>query len=996
MASKNQSWRFLASAVSVILFGGLVSGVGGQDFAKEIQAVSPLLEWKNIGPNLGGRSIAVGGSTKRLNEYYFGATGGGLWKTTSGGTEWFPVTDGHIGSASVGAIAVCQAYPNVVYIGTGEGQFRGTMSMGDGVYKTPDGGETWVHLGLGSSTGQTAISRVRVHPTDCDTVFVASMGDPWGPNEERGVYRSKDGGKSWDRVLYRNAETGAAEINFDPNNPDVLYATLWDMERRPWVANSGGPDSGLFKSVDGGDSWVELTDRLPLPEGRIGKMGVSVSGADSSRVYTLVEHHAGGLFRSDDGGSTWTQVNDERKLIDRAEYYIRVFADPVDLERVYVNTGSGFYMSDDGGKTYEKIPVPHGDNHDLWIDPTDNNRMIQSNDGGANVTVNGAETWTAQDYPTAQMYHVTTTGGFPFSVCGAQQDRTSVCLPVDGQGEYLYKAAAGEQGYLVFDPVNNDISIGGQQRGWMKRLDRSVGQRKAIDVWPDSKQGLPPDQIRERFPWTFPICLSPQEPGVVFVASQYVWRSEDYGESWTRISPDLSYADPTTVIGEQSIIPNQNSQDYYATIFALAVSPHDARTLWAGSDDGLIHITQDGGESWQNITPLGLPKDSRVSFIHASSHNPGKAYVAVERYKMQDLGVYVYKTGNFGQDWKLITRGVRDGHYARAVIEDPVRSEMLFLGTEHGPYVSLNDGDDWQPLSLNLPDVQVPDLTIRENTLAIATYGRSFWVLDDISPLRELTPGLLEQDVVLFGVSDAIRTRSEPTEFYRRRQLPNLNNAAIRFHLKKPVDKILIEIFTADGSPVWSYSDEELRSAGSHEVNWDLRYPEAEGFEGLRIRGGSTKGPVALPGTYEVRLIAAGVEKSVPLVIQRDPRLTSVSQADLEEQFQLAVRIHNRLDEALAAVREIRALKETVKDDALIDRLNEIEGKIYEGRARSPSGVLQFGVKLVNKLGILHERTLWSADGRPTQQTYQVFEKLSAELDVQLGALREIKGQIDS
>jgi photosystem II stability/assembly factor-like uncharacterized protein len=902
--------------------------------------------------------------------------------------------------------------------------------MGDGVYRSLDAGKTWTYLGLESSTGQQAVARVRIHPNDCDLVYAAVLGDPWGPNEERGIFRSADGGTTWEKILYRDDQTGAAELVLDPSNPRTMYATLWQVRRRPWEANSGGPGSGLFKSTDGGDHWNELTANPGIPTGRIGKMGVSVSGADPNRVYLLVEHERGGLFRSDDGGATWELANSNRVLYGRAEYYTRINADPQDRDKVYVLSGNGFFRSVDAGRTYTAIAVPHGDNQDLWIDPTDPQRMIQSNDGGANVSIDGGASWTAQDYPTSQMYHVITTNDFPYYVCGGQQDNSSKCVPSDGDGSYWYESAAGEQGYIAVHPKDTFIQYGGAQRGWLWRYDRSTGQRRSIDVWPDHVQGLPPNVIRERFQWTFPIIMSPHDANVVYVTSQHVWRTTNGGHSWERISPDLTYADPETLHGEQSIVPNQNSQDYYATIFSFAPSPHDPGTLWAGSDDGLVHVTRNGGVDWQNVTPPDLPKFSRVSLVEVSPHSPGKAYLAVERYKMQDTAPYIFKTDDYGASWTRITNGIPHGHYVRAVKEDTERPGLLFAGTEHAPYVSFDDGSSWQSLALDLPDLQVSDLEVKHNDLVISTYGRGFYVLDNIAPLRELDADVLSRSVHLFKPTDAVRSAAQPTQTYRRSVLPGANRVVIDYHLQRGAQRVTLEFEDSHGEIVRSFVGSPgrerrpvLRNDVGHWVNgpgagwsapppvvdvapgihrflWDMRCRPATEFEGMIVRGGNVAGPLVTPGEYTVRLTVDGQTQTHSFRIHPDPRLIDVTQEDFEAQFRLAMRIHGRLNDATSAVARIRDLKQQIDDRIgqtsdrgiaqsgrrLLQSLSDIEAEIYQVRITSPSGALQYGIKLTNKLAFL-KRIVTSADARPTQQSYEVFNQLSAQLDDLLAQL---------
>ncbi len=655
------------------------------------------MEWRNIGPERGGRSLGASGSPGRPLEYYFGATGGGLWKTVDGGQEWSPVTDGQLTSSSVGAVAVAETNPDIVYIGMGEVQLRGSITQGDGVYKTIDGGKTWRHLGLEETQ---AVSRIRVHPTNPDIVYVAALGHPYGDNEERGVFRSTDGGNTWEKVLYVSEKAGAVDLIIDRTNPKILYATTWQVYRKAWKMWGGGPDCKLWKSLDGGDTWVDLTTNPGMPEGPIGKIGVTVSPANPNRVWAIVEANEGGVFRSDDGGWTWKRTNDERKLRQRAFYYSRIYADPWDEDIVYcLNTG--LYRSRDGGVTFDdKIQVPHGDQHDLWIDPNNPNRMINSNDGGGNVTVNGGKTWTEQDYVTTQLYHVMATNDVPYHVAGAQQDNSTLAMPSDGWAHrqargpnhgWYYPVGGGESGYITQHPTDSDIFYAGSQGALLTRYDRSNGQIRDIQVYPRFFSGDPAMDLPERWQWTFPIVFAHQDPSIMYTCSQHVWKTTNDGQSWERISPDLTYADPGTLGKTGGIITmDMNGPEIYATVFALAPSHHDINTIWAGSDDGKIHITRDGGKKWNDITPPELPKFSRVSVIDESRHHPGTLYIAANRYQVDDRQPYVFKTTDYGKTWTKIITGIADGHFARAIREDHEKEGLLFLATEHGVYVSFN------------------------------------------------------------------------------------------------------------------------------------------------------------------------------------------------------------------------------------------------------------------------------------------------------------------
>ncbi|MEJ2502047.1 MAG: glycosyl hydrolase, partial [Gemmatimonadota bacterium] len=598
-----------ALALAALAFGCAPGAAVAQEPVAAPEPIAPaLLEpftWRNLGPERGGRSIAVAGHDERLLEYYFGATGGGLWKTTDGGTTWRPVTDGQIESASVGAVDVCAIDPDVVWIGTGEVQLRGNVQPGDGVYRSTDGGDTWAHAGLRDARN---IGRVRIDPTDCNTVWVAALGHYGESNEERGVYRTRDGGESWEKVLYVDATTGAVDLSVDPNDPDVAYAGMWDVWRKPWGLKSGGPGSGLYRTTDGGATWDELSDNPGMPDGVLGKIGVSVSPVDGQRVYAIVEADSGGVFRSDDGGETWERTNDERKLRQRAFYYTRIYADPVEADRVYV-VNTGFYRSDDAGATFPTtIRVPHGDNHDLWIASGDNQRMINANDGGANISFNGGSTWTEQDYSTAQMYHVITTHHVPYHVCGAQQDNSTVCMPSDGGSDDFYSVAGGESGYIAPHPTYPDTTYGGSYGGYLNRYDAETGISADVRVWPDNPMGYSAEDIAERFQWTFPIVFDPHDPDVLYTTSQHVWRTTNGGMSWERISPDLTLAaDSTMGPSGGPITRDQTGVETYATVFTLAPSPVQEGVIWAGSDDGLVHITRTGGEPWEDVTPPALP-----------------------------------------------------------------------------------------------------------------------------------------------------------------------------------------------------------------------------------------------------------------------------------------------------------------------------------------------------------------------------------------------------
>ena len=974
------------------------------------------LKWRNIGPKRGGRSLGCAGSPDRPNEYYFGATGGGLWKTVDGGNEWKPVTDGQVTSSSVGAVAVAETNPDIVYIGMGEVQLRGSITQGDGVYKSEDAGKTWKHLGLEETQ---AVARIRIHPTNPDLVYVAALGHPYGDNEERGVFRSKDGGQNWEKILYVSPKAGAVDLIIDRNNPDVLYATTWQVYRKAWKMWGGGGDSKLWKSVDGGDTWSDLTQNPGMPEGPIGKIGVTVSPADSNRVWAIVEANEGGVFRSDDAGKTWEKTNDERKLRQRAFYYSRIYADPLDKETVY-GLNTRMYMSTDGGKTFDSIiQTPHGDNHDLWIDPNNPKRMINANDGGGNVTINGGKTWTEQDFVTSQFYHVMATSDVPYHVAGAQQDNSTLAMPSDGWGHMLargpnkgwyYAVGGGESGWITQHPEDPDIFYAGSQGALLTRYDRSNGQIRDIQVYPRFFSGEPAEALPERWQWTFPIMFAPQDSKVMYTCSQHIWKTTNDGQTWEKISPDLTYADPSTLGKTGGVITmDMNGPEIYATVFALAPSFHDINTIWAGSDDGKIHITRDGGNNWEDITPAGLPKFSRVSIIDESKHRPGTLFVAANRYQVDDRQPYVFKTHDYGKTWTKIIDGIADGHFARAIREDHIREGLLFLATEHGVYFSMDDGAQWNSLQLNLPDTPIRDLVIKDNDVVLGSHGRGFWIMDDIQPLRQFKPEMKGQSAVLFQPSDAIRGITEATvQYYLKDQLDTITFEIL------DVNDNLIDTFTGSkpkykvdkNIPWWQRggSSKPTTAQGLNTFTWDLRFPGATDFKGMIIWSARpTRGPKAPIGDYKVRMKTGDYEKTYTFKVQMNPNLKGITKEDLDEQFDLANSIMEKTSTANEAVIRIREIKGKLKahEEAFsnrdtkrtitpfVNKISAIEEELYQVKNQSGQDPLNFPIKLNNRLASLR-RSLENGDAKPTDGAYKVFKELSAELDTHLGNLNAI------
>jgi photosystem II stability/assembly factor-like uncharacterized protein len=983
-----------------------------QKSSPDSNSVFKGMNWRNIGPNRGGRSLGIAGSSKRKLEYFFGAVGGGLWKTIDGGLNWKPVTDGQITCSSVGAVAVSESNPDIVYIGTGETEFRGNIMQGDGMYKSTDAGKTWKHVGLQNSQ---SISRVRIHPTNPDIVYVSVLGHAFGPNEERGVFKTIDGGKTWNKVLYKGDKAGAADLVIDPKNPENIYATIWEVYRTPYKMWADVGTSGLFKSTDGGTTWKELTKNEGMAKGPVGKIGVAVSPVDPNRVWAIVEANDGGLYRSDDGGTHWKMVNNERKLRQRAFYYSRIVADPTNKEGIY-GLNVNFYKSVDGGITFKQsIKVPHGDNHDLWIDPTDPMRLAAANDGGGTISVNGGLSWTDEDFPTAQLYHITTTVDFPYQVAGAQQDNSTIAVPSEGWNHmtvrtnttkpglgYAYAVGGGESGYIAQDPKNPDIFYAGSQGALLTRFNRATGQYRDVQVYPRFFSGEEAKTLPERWQWTYPIVFSPVDPKRLYVCSQHVWMTVNEGQTWQKISPDLTYADTSTLGTSGGVITrDMNGPEIYATVFALAPSKQDANIIWAGSDDGLIHITKNGGKTWENITPTDLPKNTRVSIIEASKYSAGTAYIAAKRYQMDDRTPYIWKTNDFGKHWKKIITGIRKDDYVHSIREDITRKGLLYAGTEHGIWVSFTDGENWQPLQLNLPDVQVSDIAVTEKDLVIGTHGRSIYVLDDIAPIREFTDSASSKIVHLYKPYYAVR---------------NVQNAVFYYTLKDSND-IKIEVLDAKNTLIQTFigstnkpkiesreEDEEdsrkpnppFVKIGLNRFEWNLRYPDASTFKGMILWSASVRGPLAPPGKYQVRLTAAGKTTTQPFEIKMDPRVKGVTNADAEERFKLAMLVHQQVGKANNAVITIRAIKDKMKkEEALeanekaVDELNKIEENIYQVKNQSSQDPLNFPIKLNNRLASL-ERSIETGEGKPTDGAYKVYAELTAELSKELSALDKI------
>ena len=990
------------------------------------------LEWREVGPYRGGRSAAVAGIPQQRDVYYFGATGGGVWKTTDGGKTWEPVSDGFFGG-SIGAVAVSAWDPNVVYAGGGEKTVRGNVSHGDGMWKSTDAGKTWKHVGLSDSRH---IPRIRVHPRDPDLVYAAVLGHLFGPNPERGVYRSKDGGASWERILHVSDQAGAVDLQMDPTNPRILYASLWRVLRTPWSLESGGEGSGLWKSTDGGDSWQELSGNEGLPKGPLGIIGVDVSASSPENLYAIVEAEKGGVYRSRDGGETWEKTNQERKLRQRAWYYTRIVADPADEESVYV-LNVRFHRSKDGGKTFSQIDTPHVDNHDLWIDPGDPLRMIEANDGGANVSYDGGETWSPQsNQPTAQMYRVSTDNAFPYRLLGGQQDNSAIRIrsrsafgPAVGVRDWD-PTAGGESGHIVAKPDDPDIVYGGSYGGYLTRFNHRTGERRAVNVWPDNPMGWGAAELKYRFQWNFPLFFSPHDSRVLYAAANVLFKSRDGGASWQALSGDLTRDDKTKMGPSGGPITKDNtSVEYYGTIFAALESPHEPGVLWAGSDDGLIHVFH-GGE-WVDVTPKALPEWAQINSIDAHPEEPGGLYVAATRYKLDDFSPYLFKTTDYGKTWQRIDSGIDRAHFTRVVRADPDRAGLLYAGTENGVYVSFDDGSSWQSLQLELPIAPITDLAVKEKDLVAATQGRGYWILDDLSPLHQLEPEMAEAQAHLFAPRPAYRleggrSRGEPV--HMGKNPPN----GVVFHFllaEEPGEETeaKLEILEDGGELIREFTRKPKKGAeddekkdedsgedprqlevqqGANRFVWDLRYPGAEKFPGLVLWNRDLDGPRAVPGGYRARLTVGDWSAEVPFEVVADPR-SSATQADFQAQFDFLIEVRDKLSETHAEIGRIRdargqieAFEKRLEDDAdaeplieagraLVERLGEIEKALYQTRNKSRQDPLNFPIRLNDKLAGLLSLVAFGDRG-PTAQALAVQADLTAAIDAELAKLEEL------
>ena len=1027
------------SRLTRLLILALLASAASADIDRsEFPDALKAMEWREVGPYRGGRSAAVAGIPDDKNTYYFGATGGGVWKTRNGGQSWTNVSDGYFGG-SIGAVAASEWDSNVVYVGGGEKTVRGNVSPGNGMWRSTDAGDTWARIGLDDSQH---IARIRIHPKNPDLVYAAVMGHLFGPNEQRGVYRSRDGGENWERVLYVNDEVGAVDLAMDPANARILYASFWRVLRTPYTLESGGAGSGIWKSIDGGDTWEEITRNEGLPQGTIGISGIAVSPSNNRNVYAIIEAQDGGVFRSRDGGKTWSRTSEDRNLRQRAWYYTRIYADPADEEAVYV-LNVRFHYSKDGGRSFTEIDTPHGDNHDLWIDPGDPLRMIQSNDGGANVSLDRGATWSVQsNQPTAQFYRVSTDNDFPYRLLGGQQDNSAVRIRSrsafdDAIGVRDWEpTAGGESGHIAAKPDNPDIVVGGSYGGYLRLVDHKTGATRAIDVWPDNPMGWGAAELKYRFQWNFPIAFSVHDPDVLYVAADVLFRSRDLGQTWEPMSPDLTRNDKSRMQASGGSITRDNtSVEYFGTIFALAESHHELDVIWVGSDDGLVHVTRNGGTTWTNVTPSGLPEWAQINSLEIHPYEPGGAYLAATRYKSDDFRPYLYRTLDWGATWQKITNGIPNNHFTRALRADPDREGLLYAGTEFGVYHSFDDGRKWSPIQLNLPVVPITDLAIKEQDLIAATQCRGFWILDDLTVLHQATPATSGKTLHLFtprpgyrltaggrtdtpvnagmnppvGVVFNYTLAEEPADETEMslELFESRSEAAIRSWTRKP------EIVEEEEEPDPNAPpDARLLTSdkGLNRFVWDLRYPGMGRFDDLIMWADMKEGPQTVPGAYRARLTVGDVSHDVTFEVLPDPRSSSTAE-DYRAQFNFVTESRDLLSRTHGEIRRIRALRTQLEGlqtrfeqegegdadtadllaevAALLETITPIEEALYQTQNESRQDPLNFPIRLNNKLTSLI-RTVAVGDTRPTDSALAVKNELSTAIEAELQQLDSV------
>ena len=1008
------------------------------------ESIYNSVKWRLVGPFRGGRAGTVSGVIGNNNLYYMGTAGGGVWKTEDAGNTWECISDGYFGG-SIGSVSVSESDPNIIYVGEGEQTLRGNVSSGKGAWKSTDAGKSWSFIGLENTEH---ISRIRIHPKNPDIVYFAAIGNLWKPNKERGLYKSIDGGKSWKKILYVSDKAGVGDIILDPNNPRIIYASTWEMKRNGYRMDSGGPDSKIFRSYDGGETWTNISKHKGLPGFPWGIIGITISPVNSNRIWIMIEADNGGLFRSDDAGETWEKVNSNRALRQRAWYYTRIYADTQNEDKIYVLNVS-YGVSTDGGKTFKLKYAPHGDHHDLWIDPNNNNRMVIADDGGAQVSNDGGENWTTYfNQPTAQFYRVTTDNSFPYRIYGAQQDNSTIRISHRSSGGSITErdwesTAGGESAHLAPDPNNNDIVYGGTYKGYMMRKDHSINQTRSVNVWPDNPAGSGVEVMKYRFNWNFPVIFSPHDSKKLYAGSNYLHQTTNEGQSWEVISPDLTRGLPETMKSSGGLITQDNTgAEFYANIFVIQESAREKGVIWVGSDDGLIHISKDNGSSWMNVTPPESlsPKLNMINSIDVSPFKDGTAYVAATSYKFGDYTPYLYKTSNYGETWELITNGINSNYYTRVIRSDKVVEGLLYAGTEWGMFISFDDGNSWQSFQLNLPITSIRDLQVKENDLIAATHGRSFWMIDDLTPLQQLNKEITNKNFYLFKPDKSYRMHQSGGWGRVNTKLVGENHpngVIINYYIKnlKENDKVRIDILDSKNKIIQSYSNKSLKDdnknneskpvlsntqdidyaltgmvtksldvkSGGNRLIWDMRYPGFTSFEGMVLYSSPNVGPKAVPGSYKVKMYYNNEIIDQDFVIVKDPRVSNTLD-DYNKQFNFLIDVRNEVSRANQAIIDIRKgrenlnfIKKQINDnDQLINLINEfdqkitkVENNIHMTKNKSRQDPLNYGIRINNRLAFLMADSQ-RGDYPPTDQALEFFIEIKKELNSELINLNKI------
>ncbi len=991
----------------LLIFTGVLVLLSSLSWAEEDnEVIDPMLyknlEYRLIGPYRGGRVTAVTGIPDEPLTFFMGSTGGGVWKTTDGGINWTNISDGFFKVASIGSIEVALSDPNVIYVGTGSASPRGNISTGRGIYKSTDAGRTWKLIGLNT---EAQIGKIQIHPQNPDVVYAAVLGNIFGPGSERGVYRSLNGGKNWEKVLYIDDKTGCIDMVMDPTNPRILYAGMWQAERMPWTLIDGGEKGGVYKSIDGGENWERLKGGLPT--GVVGRVGVAVSPVNPQKVWVIqesIEEEKGGIYLSEDGGKNWIRINREHHLRQRAWYYSRIFADPQDEHTVYV-LNTGFYKSLNDGKDFRRIRTPHGDNHCLWINPHDSDIMIESNDGGANVTYNGGHSWSPQsNQPTAEIYRVSVDNQFPYRVYGCQQDNSSISISSQGRpSQEFYSVGGGESGHVAVDPRNPDIIYAGNYIGMLTKLDKKRGHMKGINAYPELHDGIAGRDLKYRFQWNYPIRISPHDPDILYISSNYVHKSTDQGQTWEVISPDLTQNIDAYLDRPGGPIQNDcTGVETYSTIFAFEESSLEKGVLWAGSDDGLVHVSKDGGQNWEDVTPKNMPKEGTVNMFDVSSKVPGRVFMAVYRYRDNDFRPYIFRTNDYGQTWDLLTdgeNGIPENYFVRVVREDTDRKGLLFAGTEFGMFFSFDDGKHWQKGQLNLPLTPVTDMIIHNQDLVLSTQGRAFWILDDLAVLEQVKQNMTERKAVLFKPENAYRTQVRGT----------ISRLSVYYYLKENSESVKIEILDQDEKLIREF-DKIKSDKGLNQFTWDLTHEEPEKIKEAVISLSYTGGPEAVPGDYKVRLTCGEEVETQDFRVLKDPRWDHVSVQDLQEQFELQVKVGQKFTLSHDLIKKVRDIREQVQSISsrvpeagyseeikksageLAEKLNTLEKDLIQTKNESGQDPINYQVKLDNQLAYLYS-SVHSQDSKPTQAIYQRFEDLNKQL---ISAEKRFKGLVAS